>query len=139
MLAPTWTVVVRQACLLYGPVSGPDWTGPRGHGRSSPAVWRSPPGLAPLIERIDGELHPRAQAGPGIKVLRTLPGAGEFTALMMLTEIGVSRFPSARKLAGWAGLTPAVRGSDLTVRHGHITRARLGPAAAGAQPGRAGR
>ncbi len=49
--------------------------------------------------------------------------SGEFTALVMLAEIGdITRFGSARKLASWAGLTPAVRGSDLTVRHGHISR-----------------
>ncbi len=41
----------------------------------------------------------------------------------MLAEIGdISRFPSARKLAAWAGLTPTVRGSDLKVRHGHISK-----------------
>jgi len=35
-------------------------------------------------------------------VLRTLPGVGEFTALVMLAEIGdINRFPSARKLAAW--------------------------------------
>jgi transposase len=52
-----------------------------------------------------------------------LPGVGEFTALVMLAEIGdISRFGSARKLASWAGLTPTVRGSDLTVRHGHISK-----------------
>jgi len=28
----------------------------------------------------------------------------------------------ARKLAAWAGLTPTVRGSDRTVRHGHISK-----------------
>ena len=73
-------------------------------------------GLAPLIERIDGELHARAKADPRTKVLRTLPGVGEFTALVMLAEIGdISRFGSARKLASWAGLTP-------TVRHGHISK-----------------
>src|SRR5262249_16693031 len=32
----------------------------------------------------------------------------------------ITRFSSARKLASWAGLTPAVRGPDLKVRHGHI-------------------
>ena len=38
-------------------------------------------------------------------------------------EIGdITRFGSARKLASWAGLTPTVRGSDLTVRHGHISK-----------------
>ena len=80
-------------------------------------------GLAPVIERLDGELHQHAKADPRVKVLRTLPGVGEFTALVMVAEIGdVSRFGSARKLASWAGLTPTVRGSDLKVRHGHISK-----------------
>ncbi len=53
--------------------------------------------------------------------MTTLPGVGQFTALVMLAEIGdVTRFGSARELASWAGLTPTVRGSDLKVRHGHI-------------------
>src|SRR5690348_3040870 len=53
-------------------------------------------GLAPVIGRLDGELHQHAKAGPRVKVLRTLPGAGEFTALVMLAEIGdISRFGSA--------------------------------------------
>ena len=80
-------------------------------------------GLAPLIDRIDGELHQHAKADPRVKVLRTLPGVGEFTALVMLAEIGdITRFGSARKLASWAGLTPTVRGSDLKVRHGNISK-----------------
>src|SRR5690348_8116352 len=80
-------------------------------------------GLEPLTDRIDGELHARAKADPRVKVLRTLPGVGEFTALVMLAEIGdITRFGSARKLASWAGLTPTVRGSDLKVRHGHISK-----------------
>jgi transposase len=92
-------------------------------------------GLAPVTGRIDGELHAHAKAGPRVKVLRTLPGVGEFTALVMLAEIGdIARFPSARKLASWAGLTPTVRGSDLKVRHGHIPRTGLGLAAMGHEP-----
>jgi len=60
-------------------------------------------------------------------VLTTLPGVGQFTALVMLAEIGdITQFPTARKLASRAGLTPTVRGSDLTVRHGHISK--QGPA-----------
>jgi transposase len=80
-------------------------------------------GLAPVIDRIDGELHQHAKADPRVKALRTLPGVGEFTALVMVAEIGgISRFGSARKLASWAGLTPTVRGSDLKIRHGHISK-----------------
>jgi transposase len=78
-------------------------------------------GLAPIIDRIDAELHQHAKADPRTKVLRTLPGVGEFTALVMVAEIGdITRFGSARKLASRAGLTPTVRGPDLKVRHGHI-------------------
>ena len=80
-------------------------------------------GLAPVIDRIDGELRQHAKADPRVKTLTTLPGVGQFTALVMLAEIGgISRFGSARKLASWAGLTPTVRGSDLHVRHGHISK-----------------
>jgi len=80
-------------------------------------------GLAPVIDRIDGELRLHAKADPPVKALTTLPGVGQFTALVMVAEIGdITRFPSARKLASWAGLTPTVRGSDLTVRHGHISK-----------------
>jgi transposase len=32
------------------------------------------------------------------------------------------RFGSARKLASWAGLTPAVRGSDRIAHYGHISK-----------------
>lgn len=83
--------------------------------------------LAPVTERIDGELHRHARADPRVKVLTTLPGVGQFTALVLVAEIGdITRFASARKLASWAGLTPTVRGSDRTVRHGHISK--QGPA-----------
>ena len=114
--------------------TGSYWTGP---GRGWLAELALPPvsreivtdcleftdALAPVIERLDGELRQHAKADPRVKVLTTLPGVGQFTALVMLAEIGdISRFGSARKLASWAGLTPTVRGSDLHVRHGHISK-----------------
>ena len=75
------------------------------------------------IDRLDWEVRQRARAEPAVKVLTQLPGVGPFTALVLLAEIGdVTRFASARKLASWAGLTPTVRGSDRTVRHGHISK-----------------
>jgi transposase len=75
------------------------------------------------IDRLDWEVHQHAKADPRVKVLTQLPGVGPFTALVLLAEIGdITRFGSARKLASWAGLTPTVRGSDRTVRHGHISK-----------------
>jgi transposase len=96
--------------------------------------------LAVLIDRLDGELHQHAKADRRVKVLRTLPGVGEFTALVMVAEIGdISRFPSSRKLASWAGLTPTVRGSDLEGPARAHLQAGLSLAAVGAQPGGADR
>jgi transposase len=75
------------------------------------------------IERLDVEVRECARADPRVKVLTGLPGVGELTALVVVAEIGdIARFGSARKLAAWAGLTPTVRGSDLVVRHGHISK-----------------
>jgi transposase len=79
--------------------------------------------LTPTIEALDREIHTRAKADPRVKVLTALPGVGEFTAMVLLAEVGdIGRFRNARALASWAGLTPTVRGSDLTVRHGHISK-----------------
>ena len=75
------------------------------------------------IDRLDWEIRQRARSGPRVKVLIQLPGVGPFTALAILAEVGdVSRFGSARKLASWAGLTPAVRGSDRVAHYGHISK-----------------
>jgi transposase len=76
-----------------------------------------------VIDRLDAEVRGRARSDPRVEVLTQLPGVGPFTALVLLAEIGdITRFASARKLASWAGLTPTVRGSDRTVRHGHISK-----------------
>jgi transposase len=75
------------------------------------------------IDALDTQLAAHARGDPRVAALTQLPGVGTLTALVMVAEIGdISRFPSARKLAAWAGLTPTVRGSDLTVRHGHISK-----------------
>ena len=75
------------------------------------------------IDRLDAEVRQRARSDSRVRILTQLPGVGPFTALVILAEVGdVTRFGSARKLAAWAGLTPTVRGSDRTVRHGHISK-----------------
>lgn len=56
--------------------------------------------FAPTIVRLDTEVHQRAKSEPRVKVLTSLPGVGEFTALLMLAEIGdIRRFGNVRKLA----------------------------------------
>jgi transposase len=52
-----------------------------------------------------------------------LPGVGKLTAMTCSPRSVISAgSPSARKLCAWAGLTPQVRNSDRTLRHGHLTK-----------------
>ena len=133
----------RSGSYLSGPGRG--WLAGPGAARDFPRdrdrrPWRSPAGLAPLTDRIDGELRQHAKADPRARTLTTLPGVGQFTALVMLAEIGdISRFGSARKLASWAGLTPTVRGPGPDRAARAHPRAGLGLAAAGHEPGGADR
>ncbi|PZG95245.1 IS110 family transposase [Streptomyces sp. NTH33] len=75
------------------------------------------------IDVVDAQVLATARGDPRVAALTRLPGVGTLTASVIVAEVGdVTRFPSARKLAAWAGLTPTVRGSDLTVLHGHISK-----------------
>ena len=79
--------------------------------------------LATPIGRLEREIAALAKPDPRVQALMALPGVGRLTAMTVVAEIGdIGRFPTARKLCAWAGLTPQVRNSDRTVRHGHITK-----------------
>lgn len=75
------------------------------------------------ITRLEAEIRRSPRNDPRVEALTKLYGIGAFTAMLLVAEIGdIARFPSARKLCSWAGLTPSIRNSDRTVRHGHITK-----------------
>jgi transposase len=79
--------------------------------------------ISPLVARLERDLVAGARPDPRVQALQALPGIGPITAMTLVAEIGdIARFPTARKLCAWAGLTPAVRNSDRKVRHGHITK-----------------
>jgi transposase len=66
--------------------------------------------LATPIARLEGEIAALAKPDPRVQALMALPGVGKLTAMTLLAEIGdIARFPTARKLCAWAGLTPQVR------------------------------
>jgi transposase len=113
----------RPAGCRSGP--GREWLASLDLPAVSAEVIADAPALIDALEsvtgRLDAEVRQHARSGPRVKVLAVLPGVGPFTALVLLAEIGdITRFASARKLASRAGLTPMGRGSDRTVRHGHI-------------------
>jgi len=74
------------------------------------------------IDATSGEIDQRAKADPYVEVLCQIRGIGRYIAMLVIAEIGdIDRFPSARHLCAWAGLTPTVRSSDGKARLGHIT------------------
>ena len=59
----------------------------------------------------------------GYRAIQAISGVGPILAAIFVAEIGdVSRFPSARHLCSWAGLTPTHKESDTKVQRGHITK-----------------
>ena len=74
------------------------------------------------LAAVKREIHARAKDDPLVAVLTQIPAVGAFIALLVVAEVGdVSRFPSARHLASWAGLIPRVRNSGERVRLGSIS------------------
>jgi transposase len=71
---------------------------------------------------VKREIQACAKDDPRVSVLTRIPGVGAFIALLVIAEVGdVTRFPSARHLASFAGLTPRVRNSGERVRLGAIS------------------
>jgi transposase len=68
------------------------------------------------------EIDQRAKSDERVKLLCQIRGIGRYTAMLIIAEVGeVKRFPTARHLCAWAGLTPTVRSSDVKARLGHIS------------------
>lgn len=56
-------------------------------------------------------------------LLVSIPGISYVSALTIIGEIGnINRFPSTKKLQGYAGLVPSTYSSGESVRHGRITK-----------------
>jgi transposase len=57
------------------------------------------------------------------ELLKSIPGIGEFLAVLIKTEIGdIERFPSSSKLCSYAGIVPSTYASGGKVWHGRLTK-----------------
>jgi transposase len=75
------------------------------------------------ISSLDEEIKRRAHLDLRAMLLTTIPGIAEYTALLILSEIGdISRFHRAGCLVSYAGLHPSEDSSGETVRRGRITK-----------------
>ena len=75
------------------------------------------------IRRVEKELDRRADAHPGVALLRTIPGVGVRTAEAVVAHLDdVSRFSKNKKVGSYFGLVPCQDQSAGKDRLGHITR-----------------
>jgi len=75
------------------------------------------------LAMVERELARRLAGHQGYWAIQAIHGVGPIMAAIFVAEIGdVTRFPDARHLCSWAGLTPSHRESDTKVRRGHITK-----------------
>jgi transposase len=75
------------------------------------------------IQKQNLQLSEKAKADERVRWLKTIPGIGECSAMMLLAEIGdLGRFGSKEALCSYAGLVPRVRESAGKAARGGITR-----------------
>lgn len=75
------------------------------------------------IAMADREVRAALAGHPGFTAVQAIPGVGPVLGAVFVAEVDdVGRFPTARHLCSWAGLTPRHRESDTTVVRGRITK-----------------
>lgn len=76
------------------------------------------------IAQVEEGLKKQSAEDERIPLLIQLPGVAMLTAITILAAIGdITRFPSAKKLVGYAGLGTRVHDSGMTHAAGRITKA----------------
>ncbi|MBN2005632.1 MAG: IS110 family transposase [Anaerolineae bacterium] len=76
------------------------------------------------IAQIEVLLKGLAAQDERVPYLVQLPGVGLLTAMTLLAAIGdIARFPTAKRLVGYAGLGARLHDSGMTTRRGRITKA----------------
>lgn len=81
--------------------------------------------LQQRYEELERVIAQRCEQNEAAKLLTSMAGVGRFTALALASRVGnVERFPRARSLANYWGLTPGCRNSgENNQRLGSITKA----------------
>jgi transposase len=75
------------------------------------------------LKRVEKALNQRADAHPGVTLLKTIPGVGVRTAEAIVAWIDdVTRFSRNKKVGSYFGLVPCQDASAASNRLGHITR-----------------
>jgi transposase len=75
------------------------------------------------IKQSEATIRAMTKANANVKLLKTIPGIGEFFARLIDAEIDdISRFRHSKKLAAYAGLVPSTYSSGGKTFHGKIIK-----------------
>ena len=79
--------------------------------------------LTEEVTELERQILREARDIDAIRRLQTIPGVGPWVSVTLYAWVGdVSRFPSARRLAAYAGLVPSVWQSGNSQRSGGFTK-----------------
>lgn len=80
--------------------------------------------LTRLLQQLDAVIAVAAAADPAAMLLATIPGIGAYRGLLLATELlPMTRYASAGKFVGYAGLAPITQRSADRVHHGPLPNA----------------
>lgn len=75
------------------------------------------------VDEEDKEILRIGQDHPDVARLKTIPGVGDISALMLVAELGdVTRFKKAKNVGSYLGLVPRLYASSDVSRMGRITK-----------------
>lgn len=75
------------------------------------------------IKQSEATIRAMTKANPNVRLLKTIPGIGEFFARLIDAEIDdIARFRNPKKLAAYAGLVPSTYSSGGKTYHGKIIK-----------------
>ena len=91
--------------------------------------------LCEHIRKTEKVVRGMVKTDEDCRLLKSIPGIGDFFAALIKTEIGdVCRFSSSGKLCSYAGIVPSTFSSASKVWHGRITKQGNGSRSTGAMP-----
>lgn len=75
------------------------------------------------IKQVDSLIKQKGGSDPRVKLLNTIPGIGNTTSFLLVSEIGdIERFPNSKCFASYFGLVPRLSQSGGHAYYGRITK-----------------
>ena len=94
--------------------------------KAQPSIQRISTILAQEIADLKTQIKQHMDQNPDLKeqnkLLQTIPGMGEKTAHLLLSEIEFARYNSARQIAAYAGVTPKKRESGTSLKQTNLSK-----------------